>query len=144
MRALQIDPTRDALPGADPYNGGYPPWVSGGHYAMRAADFGDAGGGGDDDDDDDAWPAGYGEDDDVVDASELHDGSHLGMTTERQHRTQQALLGMFGGGGGHGGGVGPDGEAVIDPSLPSWACGVCTLINHGGVRACTACGTAKE
>jgi hypothetical protein len=144
---LQLDPSgADSVPGADPYNGGYPPWVSGSSYAMRSAGVGVGGAF----DDDGAWPAEEEEeedeeDDDWARASELNDGQHLGMTSERQHHTQQALLGMFGRGGSVSGSASGQGSApVVDPGLPSWACGVCTLINPGGTRACTACGTAKD
>ena len=119
-----------ALQGADPYNGGYPPWVSSGNYSMRTAIGADGydGGGFDDDFDDEA-------DEEDFDAVGLHDGSQLGMTAERQQQTQRALLSMLGGGG----------STVEDvTALPSWACDVCTLINPGTARsACTACGSPK-
>mmetsp|Transcript_27910 Transcript_27910/g.56238 ORF Transcript_27910/g.56238 Transcript_27910/m.56238 type:complete len:459 (+) Transcript_27910:67-1443(+) len=134
---LQISPEW-ALTEVDPFNGGYPPWVSRGVFAMRPnIEF---------EEDGDGEENGQG----VFEPSsvDLNDGVHLGMTAERQMQTQRALLSMLGGGGG-----GSAGEKNYTAEVPTnnfpvsaikeWPCGVCTLINRGASRACTACGGEK-
>ena len=67
-----------ALIQVDSYNNGYPPWVAGSVYAMRAnMGYDEEGFDDDDDDDNDEGFGGYGDGD-------LNDGQHLGMTSDRQ------------------------------------------------------------
>jgi dienelactone hydrolase len=122
---LQISPEW-ALKDADPFNGGYPPWVSRGVFTMRPnlefeAEL--------EEEDDGTEEGGQG----TVD---LNDGSHLGMTTERQVQTQQALLSMLGGGGGGGGGtcraaqtgkVLSASHGAAPATYAQWPCGVVRL-----------------
>jgi hypothetical protein len=155
---LQISPEW-ALSEADPFNGGYPPWVSRGVFAMRPNLLEYQGG---EEDEDEGGPF------DPHSLHNLNDGSHLGMTTERQMETQQALFSMLGGTRPHG----PPSAAAEAPQDPSpWSCEVvsgalatlchecfpmkmyyflcfmtaqCTLLNGGSSRSCTACGTARS
>mmetsp|Transcript_17362 Transcript_17362/g.22536 ORF Transcript_17362/g.22536 Transcript_17362/m.22536 type:complete len:443 (+) Transcript_17362:114-1442(+) len=72
---LQIDPSW-ALDSVQPYNNGNPPWVASVSRPLRQFD----------------------DDLEALMALDMNDGHHLGMTTERQRQTEQALFSMLGGG----------------------------------------------
>lgn len=111
---LQIDESW-ALENTQPYNDGQPPWIIPRRLQMGQFD----------------------DDLNALMALDMNDGHHLGMTSERQRQTEQALFNMLGGGGNL------EERRILNEELPMWTCEVCTLINEGQFSACTACGTIK-